>query len=210
MNIGTTAGPGGRRRLVLIRHAETAENVAGRFLGRSDPSPTPDGVAAAARLAPAFGPTAGSLVVTSPARRARETAGALGLGEPLVDDAFREVDFGDWEGLTQDEVAARDPEGFASFARGDIAGFPGGETIAAARDRAVDAVDRHRADRLVVVTHATLVRALVAGLLGLPVERYRSLLGRPANLSWTELESTADGWMLVTYGSVPGPGAGAR
>ena len=195
---------------MLIRHAETAENVAGRFLGRSDPSLTPDGAAAASRLAPAFGPTAGSLVVTSPARRARETASALGLGEPVVDDAFREVDFGDWEGLTQEEVAARDPEGFAAFSQGDIAGFPGGETIAAARARTVDAVDRHRSDRLVVVTHATVVRVLVAGLLGLPVERYRSLFGRPANLSWTELEATADGWMLVTYGATPDPGAGAR
>ncbi len=195
---------------MLIRHAETAENVAGRFLGRSDPSLTPDGVAAAARLAPAFGPTAGSLVVTSPARRARETASALGLGEPVVDDAFREVDFGDWEGLTQEEVAARDPEGFAAFSQGDIAGFPGGETIAAARARTVDAVGRHRSDQLVVVTHATVVRVLVAGLLGLPVERYRSLLGRPANLSWTELEATADGWMLVTYGATPDPAAGPR
>ena len=137
-------------------------------------------------------------------------ASALGLGEPVVDDAFREVDFGDWEGLTQAEVAARDPEGFAAFSQGDIAGFPGGETIAAARARTVEAVGRHRSDRLVVVTHATVVpgarrRAARAARRALP-----RAARPPANLSWTELEATADGWMLVTYGATPDPGAGPR
>jgi broad specificity phosphatase PhoE len=77
-------------------------------------------------------------------------------------------------------------------------------------------VEPNGADRLVVVTHATIIRLRVAGLLGLPVNRYRALLARPDHLSWTELEAAHDGWMLVTYGAplaaletVRTPGTGA-
>ena len=204
--VNTTASspPGPGRRLVLLRHAETADNVAGRFLGRSDPSLTEAGMQAAVQLAAAFAQPSsadGALAVCSPARRAVETADHLGLRGAVIDDAFREIDFGSWEGFTQEEIAQRDPVAFSAFERGDIDGFPGGETVEAVRVRTVDALERHRSPRLVVVTHATVVRILVTALLGLPVSRYRSAFGRPANLSWTELEQTDLGWRLLTYDS---------
>lgn len=195
-----------RQRLVLLRHGETVANVAGRFLGRSDPSLTERGAAHARALAPRVVGLDGPTLVSSPARRAIETAGHLGLGEPTIEAGFREVDFGDWEGLTPEEAAQRDPDTFAAFDRGDIDGFPGGESIAAASERVVAAVDRHRSPCLVVVTHATSVRIAVTALLGLPVARYRSSFGRPGHLSWTELERTAAGWRLLTYDSRPTDG----
>lgn len=191
------------RRLLLVRHAETADNVAGRFLGRSDSPITEGGIGATAVLAAVLAHRMAAddlVVVSSPARRAIETAQHLGLHDPLVDDGFREIDFGEWEGFTQSEVARNDPETFAAFDRGEIAGFPGGESVESVRRRTLEAIDRHRVDRLLVVTHATVLRIVVTSLLGLPVDRYRSLFGRPANLSMTELERTDVGWRLLSYG----------
>ena len=201
----TTAGP---RRLVLVRHGETADNVAGRFLGRSDPGLTPAGLDAARARAGGLD-LAGAVVVASPARRALETATALGVVDPVVDAAWRELDFGAWEGLTPDEAAAQDPAVFASFDRGDLDGFPDGESVAAVRDRTLGAIAEHPVDRLVVITHATVVRVVVTALLDLPVRNYRARFGRPAHLSRTELERHEDGWRLLTYSTAIPPAGGA-
>lgn len=208
---GSPAPTGSGRRLVLVRHGETADNVAGRFLGRSDPPLTDRGAEAARRVGPLPG---GAVVVSSPARRARATAELLGAGDPVIDEAFREIDFGAWEGSTRDEVERLDPEGYAAFAHGEVVGFPDGEKVAALRDRTLDALGRHDGPVLVVVTHATVIRVLVAALLGLPIGRYRALLDRPPNLSWTELEGHAGGWRLVRYAAlspnpIPAPPPGA-
>ena len=202
MNINADRSGGSRpQRLVLVRHGETADNVAGRFLGRSDPELTDRGRAQARLLSPRVATLVEATVVTSPARRAVATADEFGLGTIVSDGAFREIDFGDWEGLTQSEVAERDPDRFAAFTRGDIDAFPGGESVHAVAERTVAALHAHDASTLLVVTHATVVRILVTALLGLPVSRYRALFGRPSHLSWTELEATTDGWMLHTYSS---------
>lgn len=197
----------GPRRLVLVRHGETADNVAGRFLGRSDPGLTPAGLEAARSCAGGLD-LGGAVVVSSPARRALETAEALGAIDPSVDEGWRELDFGAWEGLTPAEAAVRDPEVFAAFEYGDLDGFPGGESVDAVRARTLDALARHPVDRLVVVTHATVVRIVVTALLDLPVRTYRARLGRPGHLSRTELERHDGGWRLLTYSSAIVPRAG--
>lgn len=186
------------RRLLLIRHARTADNAAGRFLGRNDPELDEQGRRSAELRAPQFADL-GGLCLSSPARRARETARLLGLPEPQIEEGFRELDFGDWEGWTPEEVAERDPHGFAAFDSGEIEGFPGGETVTAVARRTTDAVTRRAGVDLVVVTHATVIRVLVAALLGLPVGQYRTRLGRPGHLSRTELVEHAGGWRLAAY-----------
>jgi len=206
--MATAAGSDGAeastlRRLVLLRHGETADNLAGRFLGRSDPSLTASGLDVARGLRGAIDLGGEGTVVSSPARRAIETAEALGARGPEVDAGFRELDFGAWEGLTPDEAARRDPEAFAAFERGDLDAFPEGESIADVWDRTEAAIAPRADERLVVVTHATVIRVVVAGLLGLPIDRYRARLGRPGHLSRTVLERHDGGWRLITYGTVP-------
>lgn len=173
--------------------------MAGRFLGLSDPGLDASGRRDASHLASQLGAFADASIVSSPARRALETAELLGLSEPVIEDGFREIDFGAWEGLTLEEVAERDPLGSAAFDRGDIDGFPGGESVASVQQRTTEALIRHRSPDLVVITHATVIRILVAALLGLPVARYRALLGRPANLSRTEFVEHDGGWRLISY-----------
>ena len=112
-------------RLLLLRHGQTELSVQRRYSGHGDPELTPLGHAqaagAAARLAGVPGIAA---VLTSPLRRARQTAAAVSAatGAPLaVRDRLIETDFGGWEGLTFTEARARDPQLHGEWLGSDIA-----------------------------------------------------------------------------------------
>ena len=115
---------------VLLRHGETALSGGQRFAGRGDIPLTATGreqaAAAAARLVARGGL---DLIVTSPLARARQTgeavAAATGL-PPVVQDGWAEVDFGDWEGLTQAEAEKRWPEQMRAWLSDPGAAPPGG------------------------------------------------------------------------------------
>lgn len=171
--------------LVLTRHAETVWHADNRYAGgSSDIDLTPLGEEQARTLASWAGTQSLDAVVSSPVRRAVETArpsaAALGLDLETV-PALREVDFGVAEGRTIDELLAMDA-GMVDRFREDPAAhpFPGSEAPAAAADRAASALRevarRHRGGRVLVVAHNTLLRLALCALLDLPVGRYRSLL----------------------------------
>jgi len=163
-----------RTRFVLVRHGATEHSAARRFSGRNDLPLDDVGRGQAARLAGRpFGPV--DAVVTSPLRRAVETAEAIAgpLGRPveIVDD-FVEADFGVWEGLTFAEAAEVDGALLRQWqGRIDLAP-PGGETFAAvgARvERARDAVvAAHPGETVVVVSHVTPIKWLVCAALEAP------------------------------------------
>ena len=119
-----------------------------------------------------------SRLVSSPLERARETAEiAVGAGRPVdIDADLQEMDFGDWEGLSYDEVAARYPEavtGWAEF-RPDF-GFPGGETLAdfAHRiERVAGRLTEPETGTVVAFVHGGVVRALICHFLGLSLRDY--------------------------------------
>jgi probable phosphoglycerate mutase len=157
-------------RFVLLRHAATALSGQ-RYSGRGDPPLSAAGRLAAedvaARLAPTLPP--GTRIVTSPSRRAHDTASLLATrAAPCVvevDPRWQEVDVGDAEGLTFDEVSELDPGLAARLAAGnDEIDWPGGETAAALRERVLaawtDVVATGRPT--VVVSHAGTIRIAVA------------------------------------------------
>lgn len=134
-------------------------------------------------------------VVSSPVRRARETAApaAAALGVPVETVAdLREVGFGIAEGCT---LAELDPAVVAAFRGG--APFPGAEPPDAAAERvaaALRAVAARHPDRTVlVVAHGTALRLGLCALLGLPPARYRQVFPRMANVAIAELALGADG-----------------
>src|SRR5579872_7170812 len=115
-------------RIALLRHGPTEWNAAGRFQGHTDVPLSAEGLARMRSLRPpaAFG-TARAFV--SPLLRARQTADALGLSNPVPDARLMEQNWGRWEGLTRDEILAQ--EGQDAFARVGLAvAFhpPGGES----------------------------------------------------------------------------------
>jgi broad specificity phosphatase PhoE len=94
----------------LIRHAETAWSKAGRHTGRTDIPLTEEGRAHAATLRARLGDTTFAAVFVSPLQRARETAVLAGLGDAAQPrDELLEYDYGDYEGITTDEIRQARP-----------------------------------------------------------------------------------------------------
>lgn len=91
-------------RIAFLRHGPTAWNEAGRIQGHTDIPLSEAGLAKMAALRLSF---ICPRVYCSPLLRARQTAQALGLDNPVLDDRLREQHWGDWEGLTRDEILAR-------------------------------------------------------------------------------------------------------
>lgn len=204
--------PSSATTLLLVRHGRTADTVARRFAGGGVPGAVldADGEAQAERAAVELADTGAAAVVTSPIRRARQTAEVIAarLGADLiVDPEWRECDFGEWEGLVIDEVAERDPELFVAWLASAATTPPGGESMAAMSARifaARDAVlERYAGRTVVAVTHSLPIRALICDALGAPLEAMHRL--RPAPGSITELLTYAGGETSITgFGLRPG------
>lgn len=198
--------------LFLARHGETVWHAENRYAGVSDVGLSERGYEQARRLGRWAAQAGIAAVWTSPLGRARATAApaaeALGA-EPAVDAGLRELDFGDAEGRTLAEFAARRPDAVAAF-RADPAAhpLPGGEDPAAAADRGITALRRvaaaHPGGRALVVTHNTLLRLMLCALLGVPLGRYRAALPRVRNCALTELRLDGDGAALLGYNVPPG------
>jgi probable phosphoglycerate mutase len=129
--------------LLFVRHAPTAWNRQGRYQGRTDIPIDEPGLREARRTADTLRGIDVDLVVTSPLRRAFDTAEviavALGGVRRLVDDRLVEVAFGDWEGLTQEEIRARWPSALREWKRApQSTRFPGGESLRDAEERLRD------------------------------------------------------------------------
>jgi broad specificity phosphatase PhoE len=123
--------------IVLVRHGATPWSGR-RYCGHSDPALSAEGRRAVELLAPRLAATlpAGIRIVTSPSRRAHETAAIIAAAAaPSVveaDPRWMEADLGDVEGLTFDEIDARSPVLAGQLAAGDIdIDWPAGETAAA-------------------------------------------------------------------------------
>jgi broad specificity phosphatase PhoE len=120
----------------LIRHAETEWSKAGRHTGMTDIPLTEEGRAHAATLPARLGSKTFAAVFVSPLGRARETAELAGLGDHAqVRDDLVEYDYGDYEGITTDEIRAQRP-GWSLWRDG----VPGGEQpddVGARADRVI-------------------------------------------------------------------------
>jgi probable phosphoglycerate mutase len=168
--------------LWLVRHGETEWSRAGRHTGRSDVPLTPRGETQATALADRLSAVRFALVLSSPLERARRTAELAGFGAGRVelDEDLVELDYGAYEGRTTAEIHADRP-GWDLWRDG----CPGGETIAAAADRAERVLTRVReaGGPVLLVGHAHLSRVLTARALGHEPELGRHLPLEPAALS---------------------------
>jgi probable phosphoglycerate mutase len=156
--------------VVLVRHAATAWSGR-RYCGRSDPPLSAAGRHAAAQLAIELGALYGpeTTIVSSPARRARQTAEAVGaaIGQPrlVVDPRWHEADFGIADGRTFAELAVLVPTLAEQLLRGPVAvDWPDGESGQAFTSRVEAALATIAAapGTTLVVTHAGPIRLVLA------------------------------------------------
>ena len=155
-----------------MRHGETEWSRDGRHTGTTDVPLTEAGEAAARELAPRLAGETFALILTSPRERARHTAELAGVPAAEADEDLVEWDYGDYEGVTTDEIRESVP-GWTVWTHP----CPGGETadqVSARLDRVVARC--HAADGdVLLVGHGHSLRALAARWLGLPVADGRLL-----------------------------------
>jgi broad specificity phosphatase PhoE len=189
--------------LLLVRHAESEWNAAGRWQGWADPPLTEGGEGQARAAAGELKGAGLEAVVASDLQRARRTAEIiahhLDLGTVEVDEGLRERNVGDFTGLTREEIEARWPGVLAEWRQGRVERAPNGEghefleRVLAALGRLAE---RYRGRRVLVVAHGGLIRTLHRHLGGEP--------GPPHHLGglWLHLEDDG-GWRLGDLHQAP-------
>lgn len=177
-----TGQVGAPTRILLLRHGQTELSVGRRYSGHGDPELTPLGHRQAAGAAVRLGGIPDvAAVLSSPLRRARQTAAAVAetIEAPLVvRDRLIETDFGAWEGLTFGEARERDPDLHAAWLGSEDVAPPGGESfadvgarIAAERD---EILATYPGQTIVLVSHVTPIKMMLRhALAGGPEILYR-------------------------------------
>jgi probable phosphoglycerate mutase len=180
---------------LLLRHGQTPLSAEKRFAGTGDIELTETGVRQAKLAGDRLAARGGiDVIVTSPLRRARETAEAVAeaTGAPVVaGEDFRETDFGAWEGLTFAEAQQRWPDDVAAWLADPSSAPTGGESFATVDARVRAALERVLTDytrrTVLVVSHVTPIKTLVAAaLLAPPAAMYRMHLdvGALSQIDW--------------------------
>ncbi len=181
--------------LVLVRHGVTRHTAAKRFsggLGGDDPALSDEGLAQARDTADWLAGLGERVdaVVSSPVRRTRETAEVVAarLERPVAIEAgFAEMEFGEWDGLTFTEVAERDRAGLDAWLGSMDTAPPGGESFRTVQERVLAGLDRvlseHAGRTVVVVSHVTPIKTLVAHALDAPLDAVYRMELSPASVT---------------------------
>jgi broad specificity phosphatase PhoE len=187
--------------LLLLRHAQAG--LHGRFCGHSDPSLTIQGQEQIPTIIRNLSQIVPRTIWSSDLRRARETAEPIakyfGL-DYTTSAAFREMNFGDWEGLTWKEVELQFPEDARAWAKlFPHHRPPGGESFRELQARAVEQLEqlaKHAEPGCtLLVTHAGFIRTAVAWVLGVPDERLSRIAQNHGAL--TTLEKLRNHWSVA-------------
>ena len=198
--------------VLLIRHAD-CEGLGRRLCGRLPGiGLTGRGRVQADQLAARFGRLALDAVVASPLERAVKTASAIAARTQLqlaVDDAFLEIDFGRWTGAGFADLAG-DPDWDRWNTKRSRARCPGGESMREVQQRARDGVERwarrYPGGSIAIVSHADVIRAVLASCLGLSLDSILRLEVAPASLSAIAIDGPAAVRVLCVNhtGDLPG------
>jgi len=180
---------------LLVRHGVTDHTNDKRFSGglaSSNPGLNDEGRAQVRATAEWLAPVAEGIdaIVTSPVRRTRESAEILGevLGfEVGVEEGLAEMEFGAWDGLTYTEVRDKFPDEVRTWL-GNLDHAPGGgesfreveKRVLAGRDRLLE---EHDGRTVLVVSHVTPIKTLVADALGAPLESLYRMELSPASVT---------------------------
>ena len=189
-------------RLILVRHGQTEWNAGGRYQGQSNVALSDAGRKQARFLAERFPVRQLDAIYTSDLDRAKETAECVGkrLGLTVCPEkAFRELSFGDWEGLTYQEISSRWPEEAEKlFTAPDELVIPHGETFRDLQKRALDKIyslyEKHIDQTVAVFAHGAINKTILAGLMHIPLHYLWSLRQDNTAVNILRLD---DGYVMV-------------
>ncbi len=185
-------------RLLLVRHGETEWNLTRRIMGRQEIGLNDTGRAQSESLKESLASFSVDAIYSSPVCRARETAAILCEGrklEPIYDERLIEIHYGDWVGMTFEEVRNL-PDYTPYFERLESPVAPNGETLFQVRDRAMSWVDdlreRHRDQTVIAVSHADWIKCVLMEFLGIPFDRIWKFRIDNVSVSLLECDSSWD------------------
>ena len=173
--------------IYVVRHGTTTMNVENRYRGRRDIPLDAQGYQDAVDAARELSGVGLAAVYTGGLRRTIATAQII-ADEARVPDirilhGLINVDYGAWEGLTSQEAEIYDPVAFKLYKTSPSrAVCPNGERLADAQRRMMDALaligSRHPGERVAVVSHAVMIRLVVAAINNTEGEAWRIPVGR--------------------------------
>jgi broad specificity phosphatase PhoE len=173
-------------RLYLVRHGTTT-HVENRYRGRRDIPLDGQGYRDAVEAAHELSSAGVAAVYTGPLRRTIATAQIIadesGVPDLRILQGLNNVDYGAWEGMTAREAAMYHPDAFELYRTSPSrAACPGGERLRDAHARIAGAIQligsRHRGEAVAAVTHAVMIRLVVAAFNGIEDESWRIPIGR--------------------------------
>lgn len=152
-------------KLIIIRHCETDSNRQKRYLGETDEPLNPVGKKQAKELADKVSGLHFDILISSPKKRALETARIINQGgkEIIIEPRFEERDMGLYEGLTEAEAKEKFPDIDSRKAAQSFGSAPPkGETIEKMQKRVLEAFDeikgRYKGKDILIVTHGFVAR----------------------------------------------------
>jgi broad specificity phosphatase PhoE len=174
-------------RVLLVRHGTTRMNIENRYRGRWDVPLDAQGYQEAVDAARALSNAGLNAVYTGPLRRTIATAQIIadeaGVPDIRILQGLINLDYGIWHGMTSKEASVTDPAAFEAYRTAPMTCVcPNGERLVDARDRMLEAVEligsRHQGETVVGVTHAVMIRLVIAHLEGIDGGSWRVPVNR--------------------------------
>lgn len=169
--------------VLLIRHGETPWNILGKFQGSTDIELSEEGIRQAEllrdRLKGDF-----DYIYASPLKRAYKTAEVISSGfdkEITIAPEIREINFGEWEGLTLKGIEEKFPDVFHEWRTDKVeAKFSGGDlsllnASIRAKNCIIDIVKKHKGKKIAIVAHGGIIKAGLIGLFGFDMTMYHKI-----------------------------------
>lgn len=160
------------KRLMIVRHGESEWNADRRLQGQADIALSPKGRSQAQALIPVIAGLNPDRTICSDLERAHDTAKLLGIADAECRTELREINVGDWTGRPIEDIRTSESAAYQGWRAGTHTP-PNGETWADFVSRTtqcvVDALET--SERLLVVCHGGVIRALLESLIGLPPKR---------------------------------------
>ena len=184
--------------ILLVRHGQTEWNRVERFRGQIDIELNSTGQEQARRAAQRiYSYWAPMAILSSPMKRATQTANAIAKLFDLpvqVQQGLIDINYGDWQGLTPEEVSEKWPIQLANWYKmPEKAVIPGGKDLAQVQDRAMTAlsaiIKEYAEQTVVLVSHTVVNRLILLGILGLGIDRFWQLHQEPGAINLFEMEN---------------------
>lgn len=182
-------------RLYFMRHGETVWNTERRYQGMTDIELSAEGFRQAQLAAERFKSIHIDKIYSSPLKRAMATAKPIaenkGL-EIIKEDAFREIYFGEWEGMTVPDLTAKYGDNYINFIREPHNyGFPGEQNIDKVIERIKPSIDRiieNEDGNVLIISHGGIIRLMIMYIMGLDNSWFTKMWINNTGISIIELK----------------------